>query len=243
MAHRVSIDDVTFSETTDFAVFVRDLLSGRVSTGVDVWHDRFQLTALLRIHDAFERGPLAASLQRGVIACLDDENRLVRVQALAFLAEHPPHGDAEVESVLDVIARRPELFRRVPHPMHAGRDLEYEALKLIGRLAAQSQRALDHAQAESLRPGKAPALLAELVAIDPEWVLDHAEAIVRASPHTFTELLMLLKKHGQNVTSLCEQLAPLGILSQGEFAEAIESHVLDPVTWNRIRRAIPRSTT
>jgi len=126
--------------------------------------------------------------------------------------------------------------------MHRGRDLEWEALKLIGRLAAQSPRALDRAQTESLRPGKAAALLADLVSIEPTWVVAHAEAIVRASPETFTPMLMLLKKNGQNVTELCEQLAPLGLLPSADFAEAIESHVLDPVTWNRIRRAIPQSS-
>lgn len=239
MALRVSIDDVTFSEDTDFVGFVRELLAGRISTGVDAWSDRFNLSALLRIHDALRGGPLALSLQRGVIACLDDAAPLVRVQALAFLAEHLPHGEAEVDRVLDVLGSRPELFTGIAHPMQPGRDLEWEALKLIGRLAAQSPRALDRAQAEALRPGKASALLADLVAIDPEWVVQHAEAIVRASPPTFTPMLMLLKKHGQNVTELCEHLAPLGLLPQMEFAEAIESHVLDPVTWNRIRRAIP----
>lgn len=243
MALRLSVDGVTFSEETDFVGFVGDLLSGRVSTGVNVWQDRFNLSALLRIHDLLERGPLAASLQRGVIACLDDPEPLVRVQALAFLSEHLPGGEAEVDRVLDVLGSRPELFTGIPHPMHAGRELEWEALRLVGRLAAQSPRALDRAQAESLRPGKAPALLADLVAIDPEWVVVHAEALVRASPTTFTPLLMLLKKHGQNVTELCEHLAPLGLLPQGEFAEAIESHVLDPVTWNRIRRAIPSDST
>jgi len=210
-----------------------------VTTGVNIWQDRFNLTALLRIHDALEDRSLRASLERGVIACLDDAAPLVRVQALAFLAEILPRTEADVDRVLDVLGSRPELFTNIPHPMHAGRDLEWEALKLIGRLAGQSQRALDRAQAESLRPGKAAALLTDLVTIDPVWVVEHAEAIVRASPHTFTPMLMLLKKNGQNVTELCEQLAPLGLLPQGEFAEAIESHVLDPVTWNRIRRAIP----
>ncbi|MEO7096505.1 MAG: hypothetical protein ABI175_24820 [Polyangiales bacterium] len=242
MGLRVSIDDVTFDEETDFAGFVRDLLSGRVTTGVNVWKDRFHLTALLRIHERLEAGPLAASLQRGVIACLDDQNPLVRVQALAFLAEHLPSGDAEVDRVLDVIGSKPELFAGIPHPMQTGRDLEWEALKLVGHLAAHSARALDRAQAEALRPGKAMAFLPELVAIDPEWVVEHAEAIVRATPQTFMPLLMLLKKHGQNVTELCEQLAPLGLLPQGEFAEAIESHVLDPVTWHRIRRAVPSTS-
>jgi hypothetical protein len=242
MAPRVSIDDASFSEDTDFAAFVRDLLSGRTSTGVDVWGDRFHLTALLRIHDRLDGGPLAASLQRGVIDCLDDHDPLVRVQALAFLAEHRPRSDAEVDRVLEVIGSRPELFVGIPHPMHAGRDLEWEALHLVAHLASQSQRALERAQRESLRPGKASAVLADLVAIDPEWVLEHAEAIVRASPQTFTPMLMLLKKHGQNVTELCERIAPLGLLPQGEFAEAIESHVLDPATWNRIRRAIPSSS-
>ncbi len=241
MAQGVRIDDVTFSEETDFATFVRDLLAGRVTTGVDRWQDRFNLMALLRIYEQLEDGPLAPSLVRGVIACLDDDSALVRVQALAFLAENLPSGEAEVDRVLDVIGSRPELYTGIANPMQPGRDVEWEALKLIGRLAAQSQRALDRAQAEALRPGKAAAFLSDLVAIDPSWVVDHAEAIVRASPQTFTPLLMLLKKNGQNVTELCEHLAPLGLLPQGEFAEAIESHVLDPVTWNRIRRAIPSS--
>ncbi len=97
---------------------------------------------------------------------------------------------------------------------------------------------IDVARREVLA-GRGMKLIRRVVADDPAWGVESAQAIVRADPLVFPALLLALKKHGGDVLGVIEALAPLGLVSNTQFVDAIESHVLDPESWRRIRRSMP----
>jgi hypothetical protein len=221
----VRIHDAELDERTDFRALVRSVLDGVGPMRVDPWGERSHLNALLQLDDALRGTALVRRLRGGAVDLLTAHEPRVRASALAFLVERPPDDATQIDRVLEILVRDAAHFDPPPRS------------QMIGKLAARSSRALVLARAEATRRHCPPVLLVALAEIDAGWLADHAERIVRGSPEVLGPMLMLLKRHGHDVVSIVERLAPMGLLSGAEFRSAIESHVPDPETWRRIQRS------
>lgn len=125
-------------------------------------------------------------------------------------------------------------------------DVRAQALAFVladaTALPHERAAAISVAREEALA-GRGMKLVRRLVADDVHWAETNAEGLVRADPLVFPALLLALKKHGGDVLGVIEALAPLGLVPEASFVEAIESHVLDPESWRRIRRRMPNTGT
>jgi hypothetical protein len=86
-----------------------------------------------------------------------------------------------------------QLFRGVPDPVHPGTDLEWQLLAALSARIAFDARSRDLARAEVTQPDRAAPIVAELASADPDWVLAHAEDIVRGTPMAGATLLIQLQ--------------------------------------------------
>ena len=202
-----TIDNVTLTEQTDFAAFARDVLLGGGGVGSRPG-DHQPLDWILRAYAELAGSPYADRLADGVAACLTAPEPAVRGQALVFFQSQPraPGGDR----VCDLVAGDRTLFRGVPDPIHPGTDLDWQLLAALAvRVAGGDSRAIDLARAEALEPGRAAPLIAELAGAAQDWVVAHAEAIVRGTPAAGATLLIQLQTAVPDLPALAGRIVGL----------------------------------
>ena len=155
-----------------------------------------------------------AVVPKAVAGCLDDADPRARSHALQFFATTPlPVG---IQRTLELYDADRALFAGVPDPIttvRGDRMLDDTVWRVIGSLVSTPGRARELAHAEALDPGKGrPALYAALASGDPEWVTEHAEEIVRATPTRVADLIAMCRyRFPRNVPSksVCDRLAAL----------------------------------
>lgn len=202
-----TVDNVTLTEETDFAGFVRAVLLGGGGLG-SLRSDCLPLDAVERLYAELADSPYAERLEHGIAVCLTDPDPFVRAQALAFFHAHP-YAVAD-ERVRELLAGDRRLFRAVPGPAGAGPDLEWQLLDLLAyRVAKGDPWAVAMACAEVLQPGRAEPLIGALVEAKPEWVLSHAEEIVQNTPAAGTTLLILMQTAVDDLAGLARRIIPL----------------------------------
>jgi hypothetical protein len=134
------VDNVTFTDATDFAVLVYDVLRGAGGHG-SVRGDSYPLGWVLRAYEQVGLTPFADRLPRAVAGCLTAAEPFVRAQALTFFQAYP-HA-AGGERVADLVAGDRTLFAGVADPVHPGVDLEWQLLMaLAARLAGGDDDAI-----------------------------------------------------------------------------------------------------
>ena len=187
----MQVDTVTFSDTTDFAALVREVLAG--GGGVSALpSDAQPLDWVFRAYQHVRGTDYADRLSRGVADCLTAPEPEIRGQALVFFQSQPRAAGGE--RVRDLVAGDRRLFRGVADPIHPGTDLDWQLLAaLAARIALGDQQAVDLGRAEAQQPGRAAPLIGELATADQKWVVANAEAIVRATPAAGATLLVQLQ--------------------------------------------------
>lgn len=239
MTAALAIEGATFTDTTDFAAFAREVLrgGGGVASRPD---DSLPVDWMYRVYPRLRDAgsPYADRLSEGIAANLDAPEPFVRFQATIFFEEHPrAMGGERIEAI---VAGDRRLFAGVRVPSDARVDLEWHLLRALGARAYAGQGgALDLARAEALRPGKAQPLVAHIVGADGDFAARNAEAIVRGSPDALGPLLYQLGKTRRDVAGVGERLARLGVVEPSRFAAAVEDNVSDPAARRRILAALP----
>jgi hypothetical protein len=76
------------------------------------------------------------------------------------------------------------------------------------RVGVGDERALELAKAAALRAGGGGALVAELIEMAPEWVLEHLDDIVRASPSAGATALIHLQERDLDLVAIARRIAP-----------------------------------
>jgi hypothetical protein len=200
-----TIDGVTISDDADLAAFARDVLRGAGGAGA-LRSDGLPLDWILRAYRELSGSPHADRLAEGVSACLTAPEPEVRAQALVFFQVNPraPGG----ERVRELVAGDRGLFRGAPDPVHPGTDLEWQLLATLAARVAIDATSRDLARAEAVQPGRAAPIAAELASADPDWVLAHAEEIVRGTPAAGATLLIQLQA-ATDVVALGRRIVPL----------------------------------
>ena len=207
MASATRIDHVELTDATDFRAFVLDVLRGGGGVG-SRRSDNFPVDWIFRAYDQLtaESSPFAVQLSLGVAAALTASEPKVRAQALVFFQRHP--RGAGGERIDDLVAGDRKLFTGIPDPIHAGTDLLWQLLAaLAARVASGDSRALDLARAEVLRPDQALPLISELVAAEPDWIVQRADQIVQATPAAGASLLIQLQGSGRNLVAIARRIA------------------------------------
>ena len=201
-----TIDGVTLSDDTDFAAFARDVLRG--GGGVSALRsDNQPLDWILRAVRELAGSPHADRLAEGVAACLTAPEPEVRAQALIFFQANPRAAGGE--RVRELVAGDRALFRGVPDPVHPGTDLEWQLLAALAARIPFDAGARDLARSEVVVPDRAAPLVAELAGAEPDWVVAHAEDIVRGTPAAGATLLIQLQTAtdvvalGRRILRLC----------------------------------------
>ena len=207
MTAPVRVDHVTFGDATDFDTFVHEVLCGGGGVGASRG-DRAPLDWIFRAYEQLRNTPYADRLSRGVAACLAAAEPEVRAQALVFFQSQPRAAGSE--RIDDLVAADRGGFVGVADPLHPGVDLEWQLLAALGaRLAGGSARSLSLARGEAVSPGKAQPFIGALASVDPDWVNDHAEEIVRATPAAGITILIKLQGQGRDLAQLGRRIAPL----------------------------------
>lgn len=200
------VDTVELTDRTDFAALTRDVLLGRV--GGSRPGDRAPVDWMFRAYTELTGSAYADRLAHGVSVCLTAAEPEVRAQALVFYQVHPDAAGAG--RVPDLVAGDRAPFRGVPDPYHPGTDLEWQLLTaLAARIGTGDDRAVALARAEALVPGRAAPLIAELADVAPDWVIEHAEEIVRGTPTAGATILIRLQGTGRDLFPLARRIAPL----------------------------------
>ena len=229
MTAPVRVDTVTLTDATDFDALARDVLRGG---GFGAYpSDNAPVDWIFRAYEQVCDTPYAGRLSRGVAACLTCVEPEVRAQALLFFQTRPHAVGGD--RVLDLLAGDRPLFAGIPDPLHPDVDLEWQLLAaLAARLASGDERAADLARAEALRPGKAQPFIGALARAAPDWVLAHAEDIVRASAEAGITILLALQG-GTDLAQLAARIAPL-CRSDPRFESYVTRFIDDPDTRQAI---------
>jgi hypothetical protein len=235
-----AIDGATLTEQTDFAALVREVLLDRGEIGMTNGEDRPQ-RRLERVLAQLAGSPYEERLSRGIAACLTAPEPEAQSQALIFFQNHPtaPGSERIIELVTTELAR----FRGIADPVHPGVDLAWQLLYALAiQVSRGDRRAAELARAAALRPGDAAPVVAQLVTAVPDWVLAHAEQIVRGTPSAGSTLLIQLQNSGRDLAQLAEQVARL---SRGDtdFESDIADGIDDPALRQRILGAFRAAPT
>ena len=193
---------------TDFFELAQDNLRGHGGLG-SLRGDCFPVDVIFRAYDELGAGQ-AALLARGVGRCLTSDHPDVRSQALAFDRRHPLADGGE--RVTELAAGDRSLFAGVPDFLSPGSDMEF---LLLDTLAARAHAgdgpalacALSCGKSDALLPGRAGPLLGVLLEADPDWVIEHVEAIVRGTPSAGATILIRLQGR-YDVAALGRRIAP-----------------------------------
>jgi hypothetical protein len=120
-----------------------------------------------------------------------------------------------------------------------GSDLEFNLLRVLGgRARLGFARAVELAKVEALRPGNVNGVIAGLSVPEPDWIIEHAEEIVRATPSVLGTLLFRVQHVGRDVVAVGERLARAGLVPAAEFRAAVEQKVRDAESRRRILAAL-----
>jgi hypothetical protein len=236
MTAPVRVDTVTFTDATDFDALAHQVLRGDGGFGAYP-SDNAPVDWVFRAYDQVLGTPFAGRLSAGVAACLTCAEPEVRAQALLFFQTWP-HA-AGCERILDLLTGDRRLFAGIPDPLHTGVDLEWQLLAALaaglGRagLGRADQRAAELARAEALRPGKAQPVIGALASTAPDWVLAHAEDIVRATAEAGITILITLQDGGRDLVRHAARIAPL-CRRDPRFEDYVSRFIDDPATRQAI---------
>jgi hypothetical protein len=207
MTAPVHVDNVTLDDTTDFDAFVHDVLRGGGGVGSSR-SDNAPLDWIFRAYEQLRDTPYADRMSRGVAACLDASDPDVQTQALVFFQSQPRAVGGE--RIDDLVAGDRARFAGVADPMHPSVDLEWQLLVALGaRLRGGGARTLGLARTEALKPGKAHPFIGALTAAAPDWVVEHAEDIVRGTPAAGIPILVKLQALKRDLAAVGRRIAPL----------------------------------
>jgi hypothetical protein len=207
MTTPVRVDNVTFDDTTEFNAFVHDVLRGGGGVGSNRG-DSAPLDWIFRAYEQVRNTPYADRLSRGVAACLEAPEPDVQTQALVFFQSQP--GAAGGERIDELVAGDRARFAGIADPMHPSVDLEWQLLVALGgRLRTGGARSLELARKEAVSPGKAHPFIAALTAAAPDWVIEHAEDIVRGTPAAGIPILVKLQAQHRDLAAIGRRIAPL----------------------------------
>ena len=150
-----------------------------------------------KIHGRLRGTPLQASFERVVQTFLTDTEPTLRRMALGFYWSHPTTAGAT--TVLTLAEGDRALFRGVPDGgLSEGKDLEARLILTLGQLwmndVVDEERARAQLRAEAQRAGRLRPTLASLAAKDTEWLVLHAEALLRGSPEQLGKLIVELEQ-------------------------------------------------
>ncbi len=227
MTAPVRVDNLTFDDATDFGSFVHDVLRGGGGVG-SMRSDNAPLDWIFRAYEQLRNTPYADRLSRGVAACLEAPEPDVQTQALVFFQSQP--GAAGGERIDELVAGDRARFAKVADPMHPDVDLEWQLLVALGaRLRGGDPRSLELARTEALLPGKAHPFIAALTAAAPDWVIDHAEDIVRGTPAAGIPILVSLQRQRRNLAAVGRRIAPL-CHGDAKFESHVQQVIDDPAT-------------
>lgn len=206
MTAPVRVDVVTFTDDGDIEKIARDALSGSGGFG-SLPGDRAPVDWIFRAYAELAGTPYADRLARGVAVCLTDADPRIRAQALLFFECQPLAAGGE--RIVDLAAGDRALFAGVPDPLRPGVDLEWQLLTALGSRLGGDDAGLEVARAEVLKPGKAEPVVGGLFDAAPEWVIHHAEAIVRGTPRAGIPLLAAVQRTGADLIDFGRRIAPL----------------------------------
>lgn len=224
------LDSFTLTDETDFADLAASVLSGRV--GGSTSHDSGPTSWFDRAYPELDGSPYQDMLSRGVAACLTHSDSSIRLNALMFFASHPAAAGAE--TVLTVAAGDRALFREP--------KLQDKLMRALGALIkAGNTDALALGRQEALT-GDPDYLMAALAKADPDWVDEHAEAIVRANPSTGMTILYNFQKIGRDVTETGIRIAHLAKVDRG-FSADLKEFIRDDDARAAIRKAMRKPTS
>jgi hypothetical protein len=241
--HAVTFEDVTLDATTDYVALVREQLESETR----FLHKKDYFEPWRPIDRALEA--LAGTAQFELICraagqCLGHADPEVRRHALQ-LVWHPPART--VAAAREILAQlRPEarpLFEGVPkdaHSLDIEQDLDALLRLSLGKLIeAADPEAIAIARREALRPGKPRPFIDDLARYDPEWVEQHAVAIVEGSPEAAVPLLSgLWWGARREYVDLAVTLAPLADRDP-KFRELLGYSFSDADAKERIFSVLP----
>lgn len=138
-----------------------------------------------RLHARLAKTPWQDLVVTAASACMEDPNAEVRARALHFFfGRQLPAGAQRAVELLD---GKRALFAGVPdkvaRPSYKNPTLEHTLWLIAGPLVSQPGRARELARADALTPGKANHPLYFMLADgDPDWVVEHIDALTQANP-------------------------------------------------------------
>ena len=234
MEEPVDFDGVTFAADTDYAALARRAL--RWELGGSLPYDNDALDWVYRALRALAGTSHATKLIEAITGAVTDDERMVRVRALSFIEGHPKAWGAE--RVVEVAAGDRRGFKGVPGWTESGADLEWLLLRAVAsRIDIGDERAIELAKNEALNPGQPHAVMAALTGADPQWVIDHAEEIVRKTPATGVTMLRNLEQAGYDIADLGVRVAR-DMAGDPDFRDHLERFVDSAEAKRRILSAI-----
>jgi hypothetical protein len=229
----LEFDGITFDDATDFTDLARKAVLWKL--GGSLPSDDDAMCWVERAYKAIEGTPWHDRFAEGMAACLADSDRIVRSQALSFFSQFPEArgGERIVELALGDRAG----FAGVPGLTEQGGDLEWKLLHAVSaRIAIGDTRAIELGKKEALA-GRAEPIIASLTGADPQWVIEHAEQIVKSRPATGITILFNLERAGYNIADLGVRIAN-DIVRDPNFNDHFYRFIDDRQTKERILSAI-----
>lgn len=212
--------EFNLSPGADFVDVARGILTGaRGGAGA---YDGLPVDWLNRHYDELAASPYLDAFTNAVAELATDADPEVRTQVLTFFAWHPTASGAER---LVELARGDRALFMGKSPF-GSEDLTDKLLGVVATIGAAGNRdALALAQSEALGP-RADAVVATLTRKVPDWVVAHAEAIVKACRPCAAIILFNLPPPF-SAAAVAERLAPFAG-DDPEFRDAVRRFVPAP---------------
>jgi hypothetical protein len=212
--HRVTelptrLDGVELGRDTDLLGLIRESLAGWSPREARSGERKHAVGWVIKLYVRLLGTGLEEVASRATAALLTDDDARVRSAALAFFEKF--HEVTGADRIDELVRGDRSLFAG-PDSIHPKLPMENTLLRVLGNRAAaldehgrpQNPAALELAKEEALRPGRGAVIYSHLATADEAWFVQNAEAIARANPGEWYNLMIAVTRNRVSSPSVAE---------------------------------------
>jgi HEAT repeat protein len=181
--------------------------------------------------DAAKGTPLEKRLLEGLRSLLTDDDQKVRSGAAGMVLHFAERFDPS--ELLAVLEKNPQLFKDVAVNQDPELDLAWTLLRAAAASPTRDPRVVERLREAVKDPARGIWVLAGVVSHDPDWVIEHAQEVLRDQPARARIVLYRLKEPEQRERLIRAIPHESPQLRQAMVAAVVEE-IKDPIENRRL---------
>lgn len=229
MSDPIIINGVEVGPSTD----VRSLLRSEFRGGSTLAgrYDEGPEPGIRSLIDAAQGTPLEGRLMKALWSLLTDDDQKVRSGAVSMVLHYAERFDPS--ELLTLLETNPGLYKDLPANQDPELDLDWTLLRAVAASPTKDPRVIERLREAVKDPAKGIWVLAGVASHDPDWVIKHAQEVVRDEPARARIVLYRLKEPEQRERLIRAVPRESPRLRQ-TMAAAVAENVKDPVEKQRL---------